>query len=375
MTLLATVGGPRTLWYLTRGTGVVSLLLLTAGVVLGVLGPLGSRAPRRPRFLLAGLHRSVTLLAVAFVTAHVVTTVADGFAPIGLKDAIVPFLSPYRPVWLGLGAVAFDLLLALVATSLLRARIGLRAWRAVHWLAYASWPIALVHTLGTGSDVHAGWLQLLAAASTLAVVAAVLARVLTAPAATPGLRLTAGAAALATAVAIAAWTESGPLARGWAARAGTPSTLLAPAVRTVATRPTGSRAATSSPSSGRLPSGAFTASLRGRIRESAAGSGLVVVSIDGRTHGGFAGRVHVALRGEPLAGGGVALTDSAVGLLPAGASEWSAGRVLALSGTRILAGVQAPGGRGLRVLLDVRVDARTGSVTGTLSGAGGQERE
>ena len=87
-------------------------------------------APRWPRFVVGGLHRNLTLLAIAFVAVHVVTTVADGYAPIGLRDAFIPFVSPYRPVWLGLGAVAFDLLLALVVTSLLRARIGYRALAA-----------------------------------------------------------------------------------------------------------------------------------------------------------------------------------------------------------------------------------------------------
>ena len=159
--------GPTTLWYLSRGTGVVSLVLLTAALVLGVAGSLRAR----PRVALAGLHRNLPLLAIAFVTAHVLTTVADGYAPIGVKDAILPFLSPYRPVWLGLGTVAFDLLLALVATSLLRARIGLRGWRAVHWLAYASWPVALMHGLGTGSDGKSGWLLLLTAACAIAVAA------------------------------------------------------------------------------------------------------------------------------------------------------------------------------------------------------------
>ena len=70
-----------------------------------------------------------------------------------LVDVVVPFVGAYRPFWLGLGALALDLLAALIVTSLLRARIGLRAWRAVHWVAYACWPVALVHGLGTGSDV------------------------------------------------------------------------------------------------------------------------------------------------------------------------------------------------------------------------------
>ena len=147
MTLLA-ASGPSAYWYLTRGTGVVALVLLTAGVVLGVLTSTRWAAPRWPRFVVAGLHRNVTLLALAFVFVHVLTTILDGYTPINLRDAIVPFVSRYRPVWVGFGAVALDLLLAVVVTSLLRARLGYRSWRFVHWLAYASWPVALVHGFG-----------------------------------------------------------------------------------------------------------------------------------------------------------------------------------------------------------------------------------
>ena len=125
MILAATT--PSAYWYLTRGTGLVALLLLTSGVLLGVLTSTKWTAPRWPRFVVSALHRNVTLLALAFVVVHVVTTILDGYAPIGLRDAVLPFASRYRPVWVGLGAVSFDLLLALIATSLLRARLGLRA--------------------------------------------------------------------------------------------------------------------------------------------------------------------------------------------------------------------------------------------------------
>src|SRR4051812_32786080 len=110
------------LWYLTRGSGAVALLLLTASMMLGVLSAVRVKGARWPRFAVVGVHRSLTLLSIVFVVLHVVTTVADGYAPIGLKDAIVPFGSPYRPIWLGLGAVAFDLVLALAITSYLRYR-------------------------------------------------------------------------------------------------------------------------------------------------------------------------------------------------------------------------------------------------------------
>ena len=168
-----------------------------------------------PRFAVAGVHRSVTLIATVFVALHVATTVLDGFAPIGWTDAVIPFVSSYRPVWLGLGAVAFDLLLALVITSLLRARIGYRLWRATHWLAYVSWPVALLHSLGTGSDARVGWLQAIALGSVLAVALTLAARLAVGPGAA-GRRLAAGAALVAVLLGIGIWYRGGPGAQGWA---------------------------------------------------------------------------------------------------------------------------------------------------------------
>jgi hypothetical protein len=131
--------GPSPLWYATRATGVMALVLLTAAVVLGVAGTARLATPRWPRVITARLHRNLSLLAVAFVAAHVLTTELDPFAPVGWVSAVVPFASSYRTFWLGLGTVAFDMLLAVVVTSMLRARLGYRAWRAVHWLGYTCW--------------------------------------------------------------------------------------------------------------------------------------------------------------------------------------------------------------------------------------------
>ena len=163
----------KALWYLTRGSGIVSLVLLTISTVLGITTAVRWAAPRWPRFIVEGLHRNVSLLAVVFLGVHIVTAVVDGYVPIRWMDAVVPFTSQYKPLWLGLGALSFDLMLAVIITSLIRVRLGYRIWRAVHWLAYASWPIAVVHGLGAGSDRTAGWLQI----TNLVAVAAVLAAV------------------------------------------------------------------------------------------------------------------------------------------------------------------------------------------------------
>src|ERR1700759_2658064 len=136
----------------------MALILLTAAVLLGVATAAGASAPGIPRVVTGALHRNLSLLVLEFVTAHVLTTVLDSYTSIGLTAAFVPFSSAYRGFWLGLAAVAFDLLLAVTVTSALRDRMSYRAWRAVHWLTYACWPVALWHGLGTGADNPVPWL-------------------------------------------------------------------------------------------------------------------------------------------------------------------------------------------------------------------------
>ncbi len=118
------------------------------------------------------LHRYLSLLAVGFLALHVLTAVAAPFADVRLAAAVLPFVSRYEPVWIGLGAVSLDLLAALVVTSLLRRHIGRRSWRTVHWLAYVCWPVALAHSIGTGTGMRSGRLLDLAVACVLAVLAA-----------------------------------------------------------------------------------------------------------------------------------------------------------------------------------------------------------
>ena len=108
-----------------------------------------------------GLHRNLSLLVLVFLALHVGTTVVDKFVSIPLTAAFIPFASSYKAVWLSLGAVALDLLIALVATSLIRNRLGLRTWRWVHWAAYICWPVALAHGLGAGTDRGTLWVFVL----------------------------------------------------------------------------------------------------------------------------------------------------------------------------------------------------------------------
>jgi sulfoxide reductase heme-binding subunit YedZ len=225
--LLGTAGGSKLDWYLTRSTGAVALLLLTAAVALGVADLRRWATPAWPRFAVDALHRNVSLLALAFLGLHVVTAVLDSFASISVTAAFVPFFSAYRPLWLGLGTVACDLLLAVILTSLLRRRIGHAGWRATHWLVYACWPIALLHAVGTGSDVKSAWLLALAAACLAVVMAAILVRALAGWSCESARgRLVALGAVAAFAAGLLVWLPHGPLGSEWARRSGTPAALL-----------------------------------------------------------------------------------------------------------------------------------------------------
>lgn len=161
------------LWYVGRGTGVVTLVLFSLVVALGIATRSARPVLGLPRFVVTTVHRSSSLLAVVFLAIHVVTMLLDPVAPVRVVDAIVPFIGSYRPFWQGLGTVAAELLSALVVTSLLRHRIGLRGWRAVHWAAYLAWPVALAHGLGTGTDNREWWLWLVTGGCVVLVLACV----------------------------------------------------------------------------------------------------------------------------------------------------------------------------------------------------------
>jgi sulfoxide reductase heme-binding subunit YedZ len=156
----------KALWYLGRSSGVVSLVLLTLVVGLGIATRSGRTLPGFPRFTLSAVHRSASLLAVVFLTVHVVTLTLDPQSQLRWIDAVLPFGSQWKPLWIGLGAASLDLMVALVVTSLLRQRIGHRVWRAIHWAAYGLWPLAVVHTIGAGTDMHTAWMLSVVAACT-----------------------------------------------------------------------------------------------------------------------------------------------------------------------------------------------------------------
>lgn len=225
--MLAAALGPTPLWYATRASGFTALVLLSATVVVGLVTSTRQSGRDWPRFVVQSLHRNLSLLVVVFLLIHIATSVIDPFAKLSVADAVIPFIAGYRPLWLGLGVVSCELLLAITVTSLVRHRLGWRAWQIVHMLAYVSWPVAVVHGIGTGSDTKSVWALLLVTGCVVVVIGALVWRLVVAGPRIAVLRWTGMAAGVAGTGVLVVWMASGPLQPGWAKAAGTPADLLA----------------------------------------------------------------------------------------------------------------------------------------------------
>jgi sulfoxide reductase heme-binding subunit YedZ len=359
-------------WFATRSTGIAALVLLTASMVLGILTSSRYARPKLPRFVTMGLHRNVSLLVLAFLAMHIATTVIDSFAPVSWTDAVLPFAGAYRPFWLGLGALSFDLLIALTVTSLLRARLGYRTWRWIHWASYACWPIAVIHGLGTGTDTK---LPLFLAVTAVCVGSVVIALWYRLGAGWPehrGVRVSSAILTVVLPVLALGWWATGPLQPGWAVKAGTPVSLV------LRNKP--AAGATKSPSAGtassarQLPKPPFTAPLTGSISQSAPNqSGEIAIRILATTAGGTHGVLDIVLDGTPSDGGGVSLTGSKVSYGTLSQPKQYTGQLTALNGGVLQIDTKDKSGQpvALTVTLNINGTKATGQVSAKAGSAGG----
>jgi methionine sulfoxide reductase heme-binding subunit len=145
------------LWYANRGTGVVLLALLTLSTAMGVMSTARAGSRRWPRFATQALHRNVSLLTLALLAVHIATAVEDTFVDIRWYEAFLPRPGGYKSIWLWLGTLACDLIIAITLTSLVRHRMSHRSWRGIHLLAYLSWGVSLLHGIGIGTDSGTTW--------------------------------------------------------------------------------------------------------------------------------------------------------------------------------------------------------------------------
>ena len=367
------------LWYLARGTGLVSIVLLTVVMVLGITEVQRWAREGWPRLVIAGLHKNVSLLVVAFPAVHITSSVLDSFVPISWPAAFIPFTSPYRPIWLGLGALSFDLLLALVITSLLRNRIGHRTWRTIHWAAYASWPIAFVHGLGTGSDGRVGWVVALDLVCLAAVLAAIAWRLVVGWEGAPGRRAAGAAASAIAVVGVLGWLATGPSQPGWAAKAGTPTTASSKGTDAAAAGDD-SGADQSGEDGGSAPTTAvagltppFTADYVGTVKQDVGGS-TTTITIDGTLSGAAAGELKIVLQGKSLSGGGVQMTSSKVTLTGSNPPATYTGTVRSLRDGVMVVVVSSGSNATMTLTTDLQIDDSAGTAKGTVAAVEGATR-
>ena len=341
------------LWYLARGSGLVSILLLTLVVALGIAQVNGAAGPSRQRFVVTQIHRNASLLVVVFTAIHIASSILDGFAPIHWLDAVVPFSSPYRPIWLGLGTLGFDLLLALVITSLLRLRIGFGSWRAIHWLAYVCWPISFLHGLGTGSDGRVGLVQLVDLVCLVAVVMAIVWRLTRNWRHDTSVRVASAVVTVVLVGGMTLWATDGPMQKGWARRAGTPVELLGDG--------TGVAEGFALPFSGRVS---------GTVEQNTTRQGAnATITLTGVITDGADGVFVISITGPVGANGGVTMRSSTATMGPADFPREYTGSIIELRGTRLQIEVADAAGDLISARLVLELDQASATFTGTIDAA------
>lgn len=348
-------------WDTARAGGFVAYVLLTLAVAAGLVMRNRWQSARWPRLVTNEVHGYLSLLALVFIVVHVLAVLVDPFTRFGLAEILVPLASHYRPLWMGLGTVALYLLLAVWVSTKLRTRIGYRAWRSVHLLAYGVYGAATVHGIATGSDTRTSWAPLLYAGSLVLVASLIGMRLLAPPSRADRPRpVVAGVLALSL-VALAGWAVTGPLASHWGARAGG-TTGNRSAARQVSSI---SRPSTPAQSTSGLVRPPFRASFQGTIVQHPLDeAGRITIRIDGALRGGTRDHLEIYLRGVPLDGGGVALEQSRVRM--GARTALYSGEIVALRGSQLIAVLRSDQ---QRLRLGIALDLSQGSVvTGSVHG-------
>jgi predicted ferric reductase len=149
---------PKVYWYLSRASGLTAFVLLWLSMASGLI--ISNKMARvwPGAFTAFDLHQFTSLLGLGFIGLHVLTLLGDHYIGYNLAQVLVPFAdAPYRPVWVALGQVGLYLLVPVTFTYYIRKQIGNRAWRAIHYLSYAVFAMALLHGLFSGTDSSNVW--------------------------------------------------------------------------------------------------------------------------------------------------------------------------------------------------------------------------
>ncbi|TAN29799.1 MAG: hypothetical protein EPN30_01795 [Actinomycetota bacterium] len=358
------------LWYLSRSAGYVGLILLGAIGVLGIVTAGNVRVAQGTKFVTPEVHRSLSLLAMVVLAVHVGAAVADKYSFIGIKDVFVPFMSAYRPVWVGFGSVAVDLGIAVVITSLLRVKMGYKSWRLVHWASYPVFALSIIHGLGSGTDSSLWISKVIYLAVGGALVAAIVARLIARKDLRAGAKAALSGMTIAVPFVIVLWALSGPFGANWAKRAQTGLRQSLLASNNVASSSAGATKIQPVASPVLHLGSGYTSNWSGRIDQSPANSqGDVALRLIGNLSNSPGFELSVVLIGTPL-DGGISMTSSVVEIASNNGTPIYKGTVTSLQGTTIVSQVANAAGEGFTFSANINLGSNGSSFTGAVAGSG-----
>lgn len=358
------------LWYISRSAGYVGLILLALIGVLGIMTAGDIRLARGNKFVTPELHRSLSLLAIVVLAIHVGAAIADKYSFIGFKDVFLPFTATYRPVWIGIGAIAVDLGIAVVITSLLRVKMGYRSWKLIHWASYPIFGLSIIHGLGSGTDSALWFSKFVYLVVGGVFILAIIARLVSLTNLNLGKQVAFFGMSFAVPVAIVAWAVSGPLASNWPKRAqvGLSQTILTSAQVTSSPSTTPFKATSSTPGPLKISSN-YTSNWSGSIDQSPSNSqGEIALRLLGMLSGSPGYELSIVLFGIP-SDGGVSMISSLVEIASTSGSVVYKGSVTSLSGTTIISQVANASGQSVTFSASLNLGSNGSSFTGTVAGS------
>lgn len=356
------VSNPKLLWYITRATGIIALLLLGAIVILGIMTATKSTPAGIGKFIGPDLHRRLSLTTVIFLGVHIVTAILDPFVKIGITTTIIPFVSKYRPLWVGLGTLSFDLMLIIIATSIVRHKFPHSRWKKIHYLSWAVVGLVLFHALGTGSDDKIKIVEIIYVAFVLGVGAFGIFRTSRERGLTPIRKLVAGASLSLVPLAILAWASQGPLKPGWAKSSSSFSILPKSTSLSATTVATTGVISSSSPTT--TPSVALpvNGSISGTVVQSQTSAGVVILTLRGSV-ANSQDYVEVQLNGVPQ-NGALVLQSSTAYFGTVAKPNTYVGTVSQANGSSLVLSLSGPSGK---VLASMNVSLSGSTFSGTFS--------
>jgi sulfoxide reductase heme-binding subunit YedZ len=157
-------------WYVTRSAGIIAYLLLWFSTVWGLAVPSRLLNPVLEQTFTVDFHEFISLLSIGFTLLHVFVLTVDRFLPYTPLQILVPFLSPYRPFWVGMGVIAFYITLLVTVTFYFRSKIGVKTFRSIHVLSLLGYLGVTLHGIYAGTDSPLIAMQLLYKGTALVVI-------------------------------------------------------------------------------------------------------------------------------------------------------------------------------------------------------------